>query len=173
MQWKNTNGVIDWFNSIHYKKNCTLIQLDIKDFYPSITEKTLNNAIIFAKEYVEISQDDERIIHHFRKSLLFNNLTPWKKKSSESCFDVTLGSYDGAEICELIGLFISSILSKIINQHDAGLYRDDGLILLRKLNGQQIDQMWKKIIKVFHNINFKIEIVTNLTQVDFLDVTPL
>ena len=26
----------------------------------------------------------------------------WKKKSTDSCFDVTMGSYDGAEICELV-----------------------------------------------------------------------
>ena len=31
--------------------------------------------------------------------------------------------------------------------------------------------MRKKIISVFKNIDFKIEIVTNLTEVDFLDVT--
>ena len=31
--------------------------------------------------------------------------------------------------------------------------------------------MRKKIISVFKNIDFKIEIVTNLTEVDFLDLT--
>ena len=36
-QWKNTNNVINWFNNIENKKYCTLIQFDIKDFYPSIT----------------------------------------------------------------------------------------------------------------------------------------
>ena len=27
---------------------------------------------------------------------------PWIKKDSNSLFDVTMGSYDGAEICELV-----------------------------------------------------------------------
>ena len=145
--------------------------LDIKDVYPSITEKKLHSAITFAKEHVNISENDVRLINHCRKSLLFNNQEPWKKKSTESCFDVTMGSYDGADICELIGIYILSLLSTIIDQNDAGLYRDDGLILLRNLNGRQIDQLRKKIIKIFESIGFKIEIVTNLTEVDFLDVT--
>ena len=29
---------------------------------------------------------------------------PWKKKNAEDCFDVTMGSYDGTEICELVGI---------------------------------------------------------------------
>ena len=52
-----------------------------------------------------------------------------------------------------------------------GLYRDDGLFILRKINKQQTDSVRKKIISIFKNIDFKIEIVTNLTEVDFLDVT--
>ena len=51
-----------------------------------------------------------------------------------------------------------------------GLYRDDGLFTLRKINKQQTDRVRKKIISIFKNIDFKIEIVTNLTEVDFLDV---
>ena len=38
-QWKNTKSVIQWLNSIQNKKTCAFTQLDIKDFYPSITEK--------------------------------------------------------------------------------------------------------------------------------------
>ena len=35
-----------------------------------------------------------------RKSLLFFGNETRKKESSESCFDVTMGSFDGAKICE-------------------------------------------------------------------------
>ena len=45
---------------------------------------------------------------------------------------MTIGSYDGAEICEY--------LAAIIKNSDCGLYRDDGLIILRNVNGQQIDR---------------------------------
>ena len=51
-----------------------------------------------------------------------------------------------------------------------GLYRDDGLIILRNTNNQQTDKILKKIISIFRTIDFKIEITTNLTEVDFFDV---
>ena len=51
------------------------------------------------------------------------------------------------------------------------LYRDDGLIILRNINSQQTDKIRKKTISVFKSIDFKIDITTNLREVDFLDVT--
>ena len=52
------------------------------------------------------------IVKHARKSLLFNDGKPWTKKDSSSLFDVTMGSHDGAEICELVGLFILNNLGQ-------------------------------------------------------------
>ena len=43
-----------------------------------------------------------------------------------------MGCYDGAEICELVGIYIQSKLCKLMNKKDFGLYRDDGLGTLRK-----------------------------------------
>ena len=40
-QWKITNEVIAWFVNFDSKHQCTFIQLDIKNFYPSITEEIL------------------------------------------------------------------------------------------------------------------------------------
>jgi hypothetical protein len=45
-------------------------------------------------------------------------------------FDVTMGSYDGAEICELVGLFILSKLEAKFGKNQVGLYRDYGLAIL-------------------------------------------
>lgn len=170
-QWKNSDMVIDWFKSINNKHECTFIQLDIMEFYPSITETILDNAISFAKTHINISDKDLRIIKHCRKSLLYHANEAWKKKDSDTCFDVTMGSFDGAEICELIGCFILFQLITINQKDNQGLYRDDALILVRNLNGQKIDKLRKDIIKVFQNIGFKIEIHTNLKVVDFLDIT--
>ena len=102
---------------------------------------------------------------------MFYGNEAWKKKDADTTFDVTMGSYDGAELCELIGICIQSILTNILSKDNMGLYRDDGLFILRKINKQQTDSVRKKIISIFKNIDFKIEIVTNLTEVDFLDVT--
>ena len=94
----------------------------------------------------------------------------WKKKS-ESCFDVTMGSHDGAEECELGGIFILSHLTKHLKQNDVGLYRDDSLIVVKSLNDQQTEKLKKIIIKVFKSFGLKIKIKTNLIEVFFLDVT--
>ena len=68
-------------------------------------KKLLCNALEFAGQHVEINQDEEDLIMHVRKSLLFHDNLPWVKKQG-SMFDVTMGSYDGAEVCELVGLYI-------------------------------------------------------------------
>ena len=51
-----------------------------------------------------------------------------------SCFDVTMGSFDGAEIYELVVLYIQSKLEKILPKSNFRLYWDGGLTLgkLRK-----------------------------------------
>ena len=71
-QWRNKDDVRGRFRNIPNKSECKFIQLDIKEFYPSITEKSLNNAITFAENYISISKEDTRIIKHCRKSLLFH-----------------------------------------------------------------------------------------------------
>ena len=112
-----------------------------------------------------------RIIKHSRKLLLFHLDQSWKKKDSNNCFDVTMGSFDGAEICELIGIYIQSILAKIISRNDMGLYRDDGLIVLKNKNGQETERTRKKIVNIFKDTDFSIDITTNIVGVTFLDVT--
>ena len=94
-----------------------------------------------------------------------------QKTKAERCFDVTMRSFDSAEVCELVGIFILCFLEKLINKKDCGLYRDDGLLILRNLNGQQIDRMCKIIIKIFKDISFTIDVEMNVKTVDFLDIT--
>ena len=91
-QWRNTDSVINWFNAIENKSQFFFIQLDIVEFYPSISENILDNTINFAKQYTGISDENLSIIKHCRKSLLYNNYEPWKKKDTDSCFDATKGS---------------------------------------------------------------------------------
>ena len=80
-QWKDTDNVINWFNAIKDKSRCCFIQLDIAEFYPSITEYSLDTAISFARQHTKISKENLRIIKHCRKSLLYNNQKPWGKKT--------------------------------------------------------------------------------------------
>ena len=148
-QCKSTEMVIHWFKSIEQKSRCFFIQFDIIEFYSSITEKFLEEVIVFAKQHMEIAEKDLIIIKHCRKSLLYHEHEAWKKKESESCFDGTMESKDGAEICELTGICILSQLSSLLPREDIGLYQDDGLILLGNVNGQLTDRIRKNVINWF------------------------
>ena len=52
-----------------------------------------------------------------------------------------------------------------------GLCRDDGLIVLNKITSQYTDKIRKKIIHVFKDNGFSIEIRTGLVEVNFLNIT--
>ena len=79
-----------------------------------------------------------------------------------------MGSYQGAEVCELTGLYILFQLKEVgIN---CGLYRDDGLGESEGTN-RQIENIKKKICDIFRRNNLKITIEANLKVVDFLDIT--
>ena len=75
-----------------------------------------------------------------------------------------MGSYDGAEICELVGIYILTRLAAIIKKSDCELYRDDFLLILRNVNRQQIDCT----IKIFQDAGFSVDRETNSEVVDFL-----
>ena len=62
-------------------------------------------------------------------------------------------------------------LSHIIDIDNIGLYLDDGLGIFESLSGSQIERKKKNIIKVFKMCGLSIIVTTNITSVDFLDVT--
>ena len=170
-QWKSTQNVIEWFGNIENKNRHTFISFDIVDFYPSISEKLLDQALSWASSLAPISKDEISVIKHARKSLLFNNGKPWIKKDSSSLFDVTMGSFDGAEICELVGLFILNHLGQKFGKQNIGLYRDDGLAILKNKSARLADKTRKELHKVFEQFDLKITAEANLHVVNFLDVT--
>ena len=87
-------------------------------------------------------------------------------------FILAHGCYDGAEVCELVGMFALSRLAKGVPATDSiGLYRDDGLGVLRKSPGSKADRIRKDIIKVFAELGLRITIQTNLKVADFLDLS--
>ena len=57
-------------------------------------------------------------------------------------FDVAMGSYDGAETCELIAVYMLDQLATVCKDK-AGLYRDDGLVVLHE-TPRKIEQIKKK-----------------------------
>ena len=65
-----------------------------------------------------------------------------------------MGCLDGAEVCDLTDLYILR-RSIFENQNDVGLYRDDGLGILRNLSGPQIERVRKEIIKISKNADYQ------------------
>ena len=168
-QGRSTDSVISWYKSLSNKDMCKFFKFNIVEFYPSIPENLLNLSLKFAQTFNVISSDQLEITRHCRKSVLFNDSSTWVKKTNEA-FDVAMGSYDGAEVYELVGLFILDNLSKIIDKNLVGLYRDNELAILRNMSGP--DKKFRKTIAaVFKQFGLKITTESNLHQVDFLDVT--
>ena len=168
-QWQDTSEAIEWFKQRPNKKSSTCIEFDIESFYPSITEETLLKALQWARSIVDIDPSEEEIIFHSRRSLLFKGKSSWIKKDG-SDFDVTMGSYDGAEICELVGLYMLHLLSQKFNSDTVGLYRDDGQ-MVDVFTPQKADRARKNIIKIFKSCGFSITISIMLPRYNFLDVT--
>ena len=93
------------------------------------------------------------------------------KKEGSGLFDVAMGSYDGTEVCKLVGMFALSQLPKRYNRCDIGLYRDDGLVVFRGMSGSMTERAKKDIAKSFNDLGLCITIQTNHMTVNFLDVT--
>ncbi len=167
-QWINTSQVIDWFKNLENKNSLTFLKFDIVAFYPSITQKLFNTAVSWSKQYHNFTEQQLKIISNCKKSFLFLESSPWTKKCNEN-FDVTMGAYDGAEIAEFVGLYILSKLEKIIPQENIGLYRDDGLCVV-KGSGPEIEQIRKKMFSIFKDCKLKVTIEGNVTVTEFLDV---
>ena len=111
----------------------------MKDFYPSIKETLLKSAIQFAAEHTNITENDFEVIFHPRESLLFHSSQPCIKRDRDT-FDITMRAYDGAEICDLLGIFKLSLLSKKYSCKNICLYGDDGLPVFRNISGQQAEK---------------------------------
>ena len=80
-----------------------------------------------------------------------------------------MGSFDGAETCELVGSYLLSKLPTIYRSK-IGLYRDDGLAAFN-LPPKKIESIKKKICSTFREHNLKLTIEANKKCVNFLDVT--
>ena len=80
-----------------------------------------------------------------------------------------MGSFDGAEVCKLIGLYLLNKVKTLLDSSNVGLYRDDGLAVVHKANGPKVDRLRKDIISLFNDEGVSITIDTNLIETDFLD----
>ena len=160
-QWRNSAEVIQWFKLLKNKPNLKFLIFDICNFYPSITPELLEKALDFASLYVNISNEERETIMEARKCFLFHKDNPWAKQKN-SKFDVTMGAWDGAECCELVGLYLLDKLKTLKIQ--VGLYRDDGLSV-SNATPRQLEGIKKQICNIFKEEGLAITIEANKQKI--------
>ena len=79
-----------------------------------------------------------------------------------------MGSYDGAETCELVGSFLLCQLQDL--NINVGLYRDDGLAITNA-TPRDTENIKKEICHIFNNNGSRITIEANKKIINFLHVT--
>ena len=68
-----------------------------------MSKELLLKAITCPMTLVNISDAVTNTIIHSRKSLLFSNTDTWINKNGDPDFDVTIGCFHGAELCQSVG----------------------------------------------------------------------
>ena len=101
---------------------------------------------------------------------MFDGSHTWIKKQ-RGLFDVSIGAYDGAEVCELVGTYMLNLLSEKYNKNDLGFYLDDGLAFLKNKSGPQSEHVKKNFQKIFKKHGSDIIIQCDMKIVNYLDVT--
>ena len=84
---------------------------------------------------------------------------------------MSIGAYDGAKLCELVGTYMLNVLSKKYNKNDLGLHCDEGLVVLENKSGSKSEQVKKNIQKIFKEHGLDVTIQCNIKVVNYLDVT--
>ena len=82
-----------------------------------------------------------------------------------------MGAYDGAEVCDIAGLFLLYNLANKFDKNSVGSHRDDGLALFKNINGQRADKIRKEFRQLFNESRLSLEIEYNLKTVNYLGIT--
>ena len=80
-------------------------------------------------------------------------------------------SNDGAEVCEIIGIFMLSLIGNKCNPSNNGVYRNDGLSVFKNTSRPQSEINKKTFQKVFKNKGLDFIINCNMKIVNYVDVT--
>ena len=87
-----------------------------------------------------------------------------RKKKQEKFFDFAAGSYDGAELYKLIGMYIQYMLESTYPKHQM-MDQDYGLIDPHKINNKQTDKIRKNIVSIFKSIDLTFKHVRLVVRV--------
>ena len=82
-----------------------------------------------------------------------------------------MGSYDGTEVCELVGLYLLNLLTNEFGKNNNRFIRDDGLSSFQNISGPDSEKMKNKMCKIFKENGLNITVSYSLHITNFLDVT--
>ena len=103
-QLKKTSQITNKFKNIKNKeKPSSLATFYVENFYPFISIDLFKDAANYAKAIANKNDRQLYIIIQSRKSMLFNNNELWVKRTGGENIDISMGCYDGAVVCELVG----------------------------------------------------------------------
>ena len=54
-----------------------------------------------------------------------------------------MGSFDDAEVCGLVGLYLLNKSKPLLGSSNVGLYKNDALAIVHKSNGPKVDRLRK------------------------------
>ena len=122
------------------RENCTIISLDAVDFYPSIRYKLVVKAVHhYSKGLPESDKDTIKECLHMIQFGMAHNIISFRGSYYECDGDkpapergLTIGGYESAWLADLVGSYILEMSPDLFNEAIYyGLYRDDGLVVLR------------------------------------------
>ena len=146
MNWDN---VISWFNNIEDKPQKCFINFHIKDFYPSIKKDHLINAIKFDKKFTKFTNEEIEVLIHICQTIVCYHNTIGNKLNKY--IDIAMGSFHGgAEVYNIVGLFIQTKISPIVGPSNIRLYRDNRLGIITQSYERTLEKLKNNWIWYHH-----------------------
>ena len=87
----------------------------------------------------------------------------WKKTNSNDNFNVPMGSLHGAQVCDLVGLYL---LNPFANERN----KSDGLAVIKQKSKCNVCKINNQITRKLSDIGFDITINAGETSTNFLDI---
>ena len=78
--------------------------------------------------------------------------------------------HTGAEVCELVGIFLFNEIKSKFPGLEFDIYPDDGLAIHRRISGPIMGRIKKDIVALFKSHKLSITISSNFETTNFLDI---
>lgn len=99
-----------------------------------MSKKRLSKSIEPVQSMTNIEEKVIKTIFYAHKSPPFDKNYVWVKKDNPE-LDVTMGSYEGADLHWSDGLYLIDLLNKEFGKQNITLYRDEGLSCFQNMPG--------------------------------------